>query len=669
MSTHGHYPGEFGAQQMTKKLEKDPAYRAARAEHFANEAQTSNIAHAHATSAADRGAHALVAAHAQKMAAKHMRAAAELAPGSEHAQYAKMAHDTAEMAHNEVKAREKTGAVVATTADAVAKAATKAAFAKTNVASDNPTMATQHAAAEAHRAAKIASEKTGDVKTVALHEKMQNHHTNRAETIPLDGSVDKYAKGRTATAQAKELSIKAEAHPSINSHMAAAAAHKLAAATGQPTRSQGGWHMDQYNKHEDAAHKIAAGKGVTRPSPLENSTLEKSLATYAKAAEREQGNPDATKTTRAPVVSSAELSAHLAKTNAHYSETPTQKAPGPTAASMAKTMPIPAAKLTPQKSDADKKYEDVSAKAIALSRSALSGAEHQQAMQAHAKASAVATDDTLSALHHDAAAEHQTARDTIAKQKSVRGPTAAQSLRRSLERSVDNARNISGRIEDATREAEVSRQVSSEHISSMNRMSGLGYERSASQLNLSTPMPSTIRAMGPTSHSDAHLASIIHETLSKTPESARFGDRKVFTHEVYRAMDPGDRAKFGMLDQFKDKLRDLHMGGHVVLSRADLVAAMDSKQVAASHVNIENVGHHTLVGSTPHANFVTSSKPIASAEKPVVASSAHSHGLQVGHVIEHHGEEGTVVDISPTHVRVMNEEEIIAIASKLKEKR
>ena len=101
--THAHYAGEFGSQKMTKSLEKDPAYRAARAQHFANEAHAAVAAHANATSHADKASHALVAAHAMKMAEKHAKAAAKLAPGSEHAAAGKAAHESAKSAHDAIK--------------------------------------------------------------------------------------------------------------------------------------------------------------------------------------------------------------------------------------------------------------------------------------------------------------------------------------------------------------------------------------------------------------------------------------------------------------------------------------------------------------------------------------------------------------------------------------
>lgn len=78
--THAHYAGEFGAQPMTKKLEKDPEYRAARAQYFAKIAKKAAQHHASATDATDRAQYALAMAHAAKMAAKHAHAVKKIAP-------------------------------------------------------------------------------------------------------------------------------------------------------------------------------------------------------------------------------------------------------------------------------------------------------------------------------------------------------------------------------------------------------------------------------------------------------------------------------------------------------------------------------------------------------------------------------------------------------------
>jgi hypothetical protein len=81
MTTHAHFAGEFGAQKMTKKLEKDPVYRTARAEYFAKEAHQARFDHANATSPSEKATLALTIAHAASRAKSHAEAVKKLAPG------------------------------------------------------------------------------------------------------------------------------------------------------------------------------------------------------------------------------------------------------------------------------------------------------------------------------------------------------------------------------------------------------------------------------------------------------------------------------------------------------------------------------------------------------------------------------------------------------------
>lgn len=182
MSTHAHYAGQYGALRQTPKLARDPAYRAARAEHFARTAQEAAARHGGAVGS-DRAAHALVVQHAVAMSAKHARAAEQMTPGGEHATRARQAHEVARLAHASLTHAEPP--ITSTeTRTAAAKASTKSAFAKTKIASDSPSVKTQEAAASAHRVAARANQ--GDDKTVALHERQAGHHQNRADTIRLE---------------------------------------------------------------------------------------------------------------------------------------------------------------------------------------------------------------------------------------------------------------------------------------------------------------------------------------------------------------------------------------------------------------------------------------------------------------------------------------------------
>lgn len=98
MTTHAHRAGEFGSDRRV--LRKNPAYQASRAQHWAKIAKAADVGHASSTTRADTAKHLLAAAHAERKASGHARAAQRLDPDSIHAARAKSAHD-ATIAANE----------------------------------------------------------------------------------------------------------------------------------------------------------------------------------------------------------------------------------------------------------------------------------------------------------------------------------------------------------------------------------------------------------------------------------------------------------------------------------------------------------------------------------------------------------------------------------------
>lgn len=93
----------------------------------------------------------------------------------------------------------------------------------------------------------------------------------------------------------------------------------------------------------------------------------------------------------------------------------------------------------------------------------------------------------------------------------------------------------------------------------------------------------------------------------------RFGDRKVFIHHVHQEMRR--RGTFGgSLDEFKDRLVQAHRDRHVVLSRADYVAAMNPHSVGRSETTAAAGGGR---GATFHfVNHEPSSAEAASQSDP-----------------------------------------------------
>jgi hypothetical protein len=73
-----------------------------------------------------------------------------------------------------------------------------------------------------------------------------------------------------------------------------------------------------------------------------------------------------------------------------------------------------------------------------------------------------------------------------------------------------------------------------------------------------------------------------------------YGDNKIFIASVWEAL-AGDAEVAALGEQgFKDLLARAHQRGLLVLSRADLVAAMDPRDVAASEIRHHNATYHFI---------------------------------------------------------------------------
>lgn len=95
---------------------------------------------------------------------------------------------------------------------------------------------------------------------------------------------------------------------------------------------------------------------------------------------------------------------------------------------------------------------------------------------------------------------------------------------------------------------------------------------------------------GPTSSwpdQPEQLAARILDT-ARGMHSGRFGDDKVFVSHLFRELHP----PYASLDRFKEELLELHRERHLTLSRADLVEAMNPRDVAESEIRQHNATFH-----------------------------------------------------------------------------
>jgi hypothetical protein len=101
--------------------------------------------------------------------------------------------------------------------------------------------------------------------------------------------------------------------------------------------------------------------------------------------------------------------------------------------------------------------------------------------------------------------------------------------------------------------------------------------------------------------SPAELGAVVHAACREIGRDTteRFGARKVFVIAVFRALARrellrGD-IRVGTLTGFKARLINAQRDGHVVLARADLIAAMDREVVEFSEIESRGATYHFVI--------------------------------------------------------------------------
>ena len=130
---------------------------------------------------------------------------------------------------------------------------------------------------------------------------------------------------------------------------------------------------------------------------------------------------------------------------------------------------------------------------------------------------------------------------------------------------------------------------------------------------------------------DEERAQLVYRAIASVRALGRFGDRKVFIAPLWDAVIRLDAASGRGLtldctiEHFKAWLlraRRLRWGGCgdrlIVLARADLVAAMDPRMVAASEMYDEGATYHFILDPTVAHDAYAVPKPRGSAVVPKV---------------------------------------------------
>ncbi len=103
---------------------------------------------------------------------------------------------------------------------------------------------------------------------------------------------------------------------------------------------------------------------------------------------------------------------------------------------------------------------------------------------------------------------------------------------------------------------------------------------------------------------DKATADVIH-SFAHSMKSGRFGDDRVFINRLWKSCG----SVFGLdLDDFKKLLWHLHRKDLITLARADLVEAMDPRDVEDSEIQYfastrEVTGYQPYNGDRPSATF------------------------------------------------------------------
>lgn len=137
---------------------------------------------------------------------------------------------------------------------------------------------------------------------------------------------------------------------------------------------------------------------------------------------------------------------------------------------------------------------------------------------------------------------------------------------------------------DHARNGEVARQVSATLAVEASHMS-------------STPSPAlmtTERKPQPPPHD---LLEVVRETLPQIGAEGRFGSEKVFVSALWHRIEHRARPSELSLDRFKRWLLTANRDGSLILARADLIGAMDARQVQESEIQDRGATFHFVLDS------------------------------------------------------------------------
>jgi hypothetical protein len=115
-------------------------------------------------------------------------------------------------------------------------------------------------------------------------------------------------------------------------------------------------------------------------------------------------------------------------------------------------------------------------------------------------------------------------------------------------------------------------------------------QENASPAPVAPAWPPPVKPLIDLPQDDAAFAARVL-AAARASKTGRFGDDKVFISHVLQQLT-NEGARVNDAEEFKDRLVSVHRRELLSLSRADLVEAMDSKDVAASETRYLNATFH-----------------------------------------------------------------------------
>ncbi len=113
------------------------------------------------------------------------------------------------------------------------------------------------------------------------------------------------------------------------------------------------------------------------------------------------------------------------------------------------------------------------------------------------------------------------------------------------------------------------------------------------------PDPPFVRPV-PREPSPEMLLKVVREVLPRVGADGRFGTEKVFVSAIWRGIERDQRVEGMSFDGFKRWLLTANRQSQLVLARADLVAAMDRKQVSESEIADQGSTFHFVLDKQPN---------------------------------------------------------------------